>query len=132
LLAGMTMRSHDQFNTTIYGENDAYRGIFNGRRVVFMNKADMEERKLQQGQWVNLQSYYKDRVHCAKLFAVAPYDIPKGSLAVYFPEGNELIDLEATAKVSNTPMSKFFMAAVSPSSEEEAREAVAILLKKLK
>ncbi len=112
----MTIRSHDQFNTHIYGLDDRYRGIFNGRRVVFMNADDIREAGLQQGQWVDLTSHFgagEERV--ARQFMVAPYEIPRGCTATYFPEANVLVPIDSVAERSNTPTSKFVIISVAPS-----------------
>lgn len=101
-----TIRSHDQFNTTIYGLDDRYRGIHNERRVVFMNAVDMEARKLKEREVVHMVSTYDGRLRQANNFQVIPYDIPKGNLAAYFPETNVLIPNEQFAEKSNTPISK--------------------------
>ena len=102
----MTIRSHDQFNTTIYGINDRYRGIQGERRVVFLNQKDMEARGLKPKQPVNLISHWEGKQRKANLFLAIPYNIPKGCAAAYFPETNVLVPLESTAKISNTPTSK--------------------------
>ncbi|MCB0371862.1 MAG: FdhF/YdeP family oxidoreductase [Muricauda sp.] len=102
----MTIRSHDQFNTTIYGLNDRYRGIHNERRVVFMNEQDMEYRNLKKLDVVNLHSMYDDVKRTAEQFLVIPYEIPKGNMAAYFPETNLLIPIDQFADKSQTPISK--------------------------
>lgn len=102
----MTIRSHDQFNTTIYGLNDRYRGVFNERRIVFMNREDMKARNLQEHQVVHLKSHYKGAVRTANHFKVAGYDIPKNCCATYFPEANVLVPLESFAHTAKTPASK--------------------------
>ena len=102
----MTIRAHDQFNTTIYGLNDRYRGIHNGRRVLLMNPADMQQQNLQKMNVVHLQSCYKGVVRKAENFYVIPYDIPVGNLAAYYPETNVLIPIDAFAHKSQTPVSK--------------------------
>ncbi|MBJ6367237.1 FdhF/YdeP family oxidoreductase [Snuella sedimenti] len=102
----MTIRSHDQFNTTIYGLNDRYRGIFNERRVVLMNREDMKERNLEERQVVNLKSHYKSVVRTANNFKVVGYDIPKNCCATYFPETNVLVPLDSFAHTAKTPASK--------------------------
>ncbi|WP_318343871.1 FdhF/YdeP family oxidoreductase [Flagellimonas baculiformis] len=102
----MTIRSHDQFNTTIYGLNDRYRGVHNERRVVFMNQEDMYKRKLQKLDVVNLHSLYDGIQRTAEQFLVIPYDIPKGNMAAYFPETNLLVPYNHFADKSNTPISK--------------------------
>lgn len=101
----MTIRSHDQFNTTIYGMNDRYRGIIKGRRVVLMNRNDIVKSGLKHNDTVNLVSFYgNERV--SKNFRVVEYEIPSRSVATYFPEANEIIPISETARKSNTPVSK--------------------------
>lgn len=102
----MTIRSHDQFNTTIYGLNDRYRGIFNERRIIFMNRDDMQARHLKEQQVVNLKSEFKGIVREAKAFKVVGYDIPKTCCATYFPETNVLVPLDSFAHTAKTPASK--------------------------
>ncbi|WP_111709180.1 FdhF/YdeP family oxidoreductase [Lutibacter citreus] len=102
----MTTRSHDQFNTTIYGLDDRYRGIYNGRMVVFMNEEDVANLNLQKGDLVSLYNNYSNTKREVSGFAVVPYNIPKGCLATYFPEANPLVPLELTAHISHTPSSK--------------------------
>ncbi|HSU52726.1 MAG TPA: FdhF/YdeP family oxidoreductase, partial [Candidatus Dormibacteraeota bacterium] len=111
-----TIRSHDQFNTSIYGLDDRYRGIFSGRHVVFMNEDDMREATLVQGQYVDLTSHFKGEQRHAKRFMVAPYPIPRGCIATYFPESNVLVPNTSTADQSNCPASKSVVVSVSPSS----------------
>jgi molybdopterin-dependent oxidoreductase alpha subunit len=111
LLAGelvmMTIRSHDQFNTTIYGLDDRYRGIYNGRRVIFMNAGDIKENGLKKGDAVDIVSIYNDRVRIAEDFKVVPFSIPPKCCATYFPEANVLVPIDSVAAVSNTPASKY-------------------------
>ncbi|ALM08266.1 hypothetical protein SB49_10980 [Sediminicola sp. YIK13] len=102
----MTIRSHDQFNTTIYGLNDRYRGVHNERRVVFMNPRDMEKLKLNKLDVVNLISTYDQKERKALKFLVIPYDIPEGNLASYYPETNVLVPYNHYADKSYTPISK--------------------------
>ncbi|MCF7560180.1 FdhF/YdeP family oxidoreductase [Sabulilitoribacter multivorans] len=102
----MTIRSHDQFNTTIYGLDDRYRGVFNERRVIFMNKEDMNLQHLSEHQVVNLKSEYNGVVREAKNFKVVGYDIPKNCCATYFPETNVLVPLDSFAHTAKTPASK--------------------------
>lgn len=102
----MTIRSHDQFNTTIYGLDDRYRGIYNERRVLLMNPDDMEKLQLQKLQVVHLQSNYNNKKRTATNFKVVPYNIPIGNLAAYFPETNVLIPYNHYADRSQTPISK--------------------------
>ncbi|MEP6603336.1 MAG: FdhF/YdeP family oxidoreductase [Spartobacteria bacterium] len=113
----MTIRSHDQFNTTIYGLSDRYRGIYNGRRVVFMNAADVEAAGLQQGQLVDLFGCFQKEERIAAHFMVAPFNIPRGCTATYFPEANVLVPINSTADRSNTPVSKSVVIRVRPSAE---------------
>ncbi|WP_332643512.1 FdhF/YdeP family oxidoreductase [Aeromicrobium sp.] len=102
-----TLRSHDQFNTTIYGFSDRYRGIENGRRVVFVHPDDIEEMGLADGSIVDLHSVWRDDVErIAPRFRVVAYDTPRGSAAAYYPETNPLVPLDSTALDSNTPTSK--------------------------
>ena len=114
----MTIRTHDQFNTTIYGLDDRYRGIFNGRRVVFMHAADMTEAGLTQGQLVDLTNRHGGVERIAHAFMVAPYRIPRGCLATYFPETNVLVPIDSVAAKSNTPTSKFVIVTLAPSPAE--------------
>ncbi len=102
----MTIRSHDQFNTTIYGLNDRYRGIFNERRIIFMNPEDMEIRGLVEQQVVNLKSVFKGVTRVANKFKVVGYDIPKRCCATYYPETNVLVPLDSFAHTAKTPASK--------------------------
>ena len=102
----MTIRSHDQFNTTIYGLDDRYRGVFNGRMVVFMNESDVKSKGLKQGDLVTLYNNYNNTERVVEGFAVVPYNIPKGCLATYFPESNPLVPLGLHAHSSHTPSSK--------------------------
>jgi len=102
----MTVRSHDQYNTTIYGMHDRYRGIHNERRIVMMNEADMAAAGLSSGDKVDLSSEYDGEVRHARLFQVVPYSIPRGNICTYFPEANTLVPITRTARGSNTPISK--------------------------
>ena len=102
----MTVRSHDQYNTTIYGMHDRYRGIHNERRVVMMNELDMAEHGFTSGQHVDLTSEYDGEVRRVDLFQVIPYPIPRGNICTYFPETNPLVPITRTARGSNTPISK--------------------------
>ncbi len=102
----MTIRTHDQYNTTIYGLNDRYRGVLNERRVIFMNPKDMKEQGLEKLDMVDIVSHFKGANRIAKSFIVIPYSIPKQCSATYFPEANVLVPLKSTARISNTPTSK--------------------------
>ena len=102
----MTIRSHDQFNTTIYGLNDRYRGIFNERRVVLMNEEDMRALSLEKKSVVNLKSNDNGVERRANNFLVVPYPIPRSNVATYFPEANPLVPIDSFAEWSLTPASK--------------------------
>ena len=102
----MTIRSHDQFNTTIYGLDDRYRGVYNERRVIFMNPEDMEQSNLKKRDVVDISSNYDNTERTAHRFIVIPYKIPKGDLAAYFPETNVLVPYNHFADRSKTPISK--------------------------
>jgi molybdopterin-dependent oxidoreductase alpha subunit len=101
-----TVRSHDQYNTTIYGLDDRYRGIQNGRKILLMNMSDMEELKLNQYEKVDIFSKYNGIKRMIYGFKAIPYNIPKGNVAAYFPEANPLVPIDLVAKESNTPVSK--------------------------
>jgi molybdopterin-dependent oxidoreductase alpha subunit len=110
-----TIRSHDQFNTTIYGLDDRYRGIKGARRVVLMNAADMAERGISAGEEVDIRSHWKDGVErLAPRFKAVAYDVPRGACAAYFPEANVLIPLGKTAKGSNQPSAKLIPVTIAP------------------
>ncbi len=111
----MTIRSHDQFNTTIYGLNDRYRGIQNERRIIFMNEEDMTAQNLTKLEVVNLTSNYDNTKRVAEQFLVVPYDIPKGNVAAYFPETNMIIPYNHYADYSNTPISKSVIVSIEKS-----------------
>ena len=109
----MTIRSHDQYNTTIYGLDDRYRGVENGRRVLFMNKKDIKQAGLNKGDYVDISSHYDKQTRVAKSFMVVPYDIPRGNLATYFPETNVLVPHDQFARKSETPISKSIIVKVN-------------------
>ena len=102
----MSIRSHDQFNTTIYGLNDRYRGIYNERRVVFMNKKDIKKFNLNSLDLIDIESLYNGKKRVAEKFHVVPYNIPSQNLACYFPEANVLVPINEFAFKSQTPISK--------------------------
>ena len=115
----MTIRSHDQFNTSIYGLDDRYRGIYNGRRVVFLNRDDISAAGLQAGQTVDLTSHFEGEERVARRFVVVPYSIPRRCAATYFPETNVLVPLRSVADKSNTPASKSVVISIQPSVDGE-------------
>ena len=110
-----TIRSHDQYNTTVYGLNDRYRGVFGERRVVFINAEDMAELGLMAGQWVDLESLCDDNIkRVAERFMLVTYNIPRTCLAAYFPETNCLVPLSAFSDGARTPTSKSLMVILHP------------------
>jgi molybdopterin-dependent oxidoreductase alpha subunit len=114
-----TMRSHDQYNTTIYGLDDRYRGVKDGRRVVFVNPADIERFGLKDGDRVDLVSEFTNgdgqlQERRAKDFMVVAYSTPQGNAAAYYPETNPLVPLDHTAARSNTPVSKAIVIRLEP------------------
>ncbi|MDP9349004.1 MAG: FdhF/YdeP family oxidoreductase [Gemmatimonadota bacterium] len=111
----MSMRSHDQFNTTVYGLDDRYRGIYNERRVILMNPDDVRERGLQPGQVVDLTSHWEGETRTARQFIVVEFPLPRRCTATYYPETNVLVPIGSVAERSNTPTSKFVILTVQPS-----------------
>jgi formate dehydrogenase major subunit len=102
-----SVRSHDQFNTTIYSLNDRYRGVKGGRHVLFVNPDDLAELGLADGDFVDIHSEWKDGVdRVAKGFRLISYPTAHGCVASYFPEANSLVPLDYVAETSNTPVSK--------------------------
>ncbi len=114
-LAMMTVRSHDQFNTTIYGMDDKYRGIRGGRRVIFLNEQDLAERGIKSGDYVDISSHFAGRTITAARFLAIVYPIPRFCAATYFPEANVLVPIGSTADGSNTPSSKYVVITVEKS-----------------
>ncbi|HJP94942.1 MAG TPA: FdhF/YdeP family oxidoreductase [Pyrinomonadaceae bacterium] len=114
----MTIRSHDQFNTSIYSPNDRYRGIRNGRQVVFLNKDDIAAAGLRARQVVDLVSHFEGEERIARRFVIVPYDIPRRCAATYFPEANVLVPVRNVALKSNTPVSKSVVITIRPVTEE--------------
>ncbi|MDB5731940.1 MAG: CbbBc protein [Variovorax sp.] len=103
----LTTRSHDQYNTTIYGMDDRYRGVFGQRRVVFIHAEDIRALGLKDGDWVDLQTVWSDgQERRAERFRLVAYDIPRGNLAAYYPETNPLVPLDSVALNAGTPASK--------------------------
>lgn len=113
----MTIRSHDQFNTTVYGLEDRYRGIKHGRRVILLNAEDIHQAGLFEGQRVDLTSHFNGEERRGRNFVVVPYDIPRGCAATYFPEANVLVPVGSVADKSNTPASKSVVITITPSRE---------------
>jgi molybdopterin-dependent oxidoreductase alpha subunit len=110
-----TVRSHDQYNTTIYGLDDRYRGIHQGRRVVFVRPDDIATLGLSDGQMVDIVSEWRDgSERRAPAFRVVSYPVVAGCCAAYFPEANVLVPLDSTAEGSNTPTSKSIVVRLEP------------------
>jgi anaerobic selenocysteine-containing dehydrogenase len=101
-----TIRSHDQFNTTVYSDDDRYRGIAGSRRVVFVNAADVRDAGLEPGEAVDIVSEWAGEERTVPGFRVVPYDIPAGCVATYYPEANGLVPIGHVAERSNTPAYK--------------------------
>ena len=114
----MTIRSHDQFNTSVYSSNDRYRGISEGRQVVFLNAEDIAAAGLNARQVVDLVSHFEGEERIARRFTVVPYDIPRRCAATYFPEANVLVPVRSVALKSNTPVSKSVVISIRPAMEE--------------
>ena len=114
----MTVRTHDQYNTTIYGLNDRYRGVYNERRVIFMNEKDMQEHGLNNLDVVDIKSHFNGEERIAEKFKVVAYPIPSKCCATYFPEANVLVPIGSVAEKSNTPTSKFIKITVKKRSSE--------------
>ena len=110
-----TLRSHDQFNTTVYGLSDRYRGIEGGRLVVMVNRRDLEVMGLRDGDRVDIVSCWDDgRDRRVRDFRVVEYDTPVGTAAAYYPETNPLVPLGSAAEGSNTPTSKSVVVRLEP------------------
>ncbi len=102
-----TTRSHDQYNTTIYGHNDRYRGVFGQRRVVFIHADDIQALGMKDGDWVDMKTVWDDgHERRADKFKLVAYDIPRGNLGAYYPETNPLVPLSSVALNAGTPASK--------------------------
>ena len=101
-----TVRSHDQYNTTIYEYGDRYRGIEKGRRVIFIHPDDIREAGFQQGEKVDLFSDYKNIKRTVYGFTLVPYDLPRKCLMAYFPEANPLVPAHLCNPITGTPASK--------------------------
>jgi molybdopterin-dependent oxidoreductase alpha subunit len=124
----MTTRSHDQYNTTIYGLDDRYRGVFGQRRVLFISREDLQKLGMQAGQWVDIATVSDDGIaRRANRFKLVEYDIPAGCIAGYYPETNPLVPLSALGDHSRTPTSKSIPVVLTPSRNETANEAHSVL-----
>jgi len=110
----MTVRSHDQYNTTIYGLDDRYRGLKGDRRVVLLHRDDLRELGLKDGQTVDITSHFQGETRTARRFTALAYDIPRGCACTYFPEANALVPARHVAHTSNTPASKSVVITLAP------------------
>jgi molybdopterin-dependent oxidoreductase alpha subunit len=111
-----TMRSHDQFNTTIYSLNDRYRGIKKGRKVIFVHPDDLAALGIDNGELVDVHSEFTDNVdRVVRQFKAVAFPTSRGCAAAYFPEANPLVPLDFTAQGSNTPASKSVVVRLEPS-----------------
>ncbi|MCL9783312.1 FdhF/YdeP family oxidoreductase [Vibrio sp. S4M6] len=107
LLVLQTLRTHDQYNTTVYGMDDRYRGVYGQRKVLFMNKEDIDALGLKEFDQVDMLSHWHDGIERrVSGFSVVEYDIPKGNAAAYYPETNPLVPLDSYGDLSWTPTSK--------------------------
>lgn len=111
-----TIRSHDQFNTTIYSFDDRYRGVRGHRRVVFLHPTDMAEAGLEENQLVDLASHFQGEIRTVAGFRAIPFDLPRRCAATYFPEANPLVPIGSIADRSHTPTYKSIVITISPSS----------------
>ena len=115
-----TLRSHDQYNTTIYGFEDRYRGISGDRKIIMMHAQDIEDLSFQAEDKVDIEALWPDDV-CRKVtgFKLIPYDTPRGNIAAYFPEANPLVALASVGKGSYTPTSKTIAVVISKHENEK-------------
>ena len=114
----MTLRSHDQYNTTLYGLDDRYRGVYGRRDVLFLSPEEMKARALQEGQLVDVTSRFQNDTRAIRgFFRVTPLEMPPGCAAAYFPEANELVHRDSVADESHTPTSKSVIIRVQASRE---------------
>jgi molybdopterin-dependent oxidoreductase alpha subunit len=117
----MTIRSHDQFNTTIYGEDDRYRGIYNGRRVIFMNPEDVLAQGFLPGEKIDITSHFQGEKREVRKFMIVPYEIPRRCVACYYPEANPLAQIKNVADESRQPVYKSLVVTLAASSTRDAR-----------
>ena len=130
LLTLMTTRSHDQYNTTIYGLDDRYRGVYGQRRVLFANRDDLAMLGFEPGQRVDITSVWDDGVkRHVEDFLLVEYDIPRGCLGAYYPETNPLVPLSSVADGAGTPTSKSIPVLLSPAKANQAGAARALPVK---
>jgi molybdopterin-dependent oxidoreductase alpha subunit len=120
----MTLRSHDQYNTTIYGLDDRYRGVTGGRRVIFLNAEDIHEAGFAERERVDLVGHFNGVERIAPDFLIVPYPIPRRCAATYYPEANVLVPIDSVAEKSNTPTSKSVVITLRRRSIEESHHGV--------
>ncbi|MBD0785521.1 FdhF/YdeP family oxidoreductase [Vibrio sp. Y2-5] len=119
-----TMRSHDQYNTTLYGLNDRYRGVFGMREVLFINEDDIAKLGFKNGDKVDMVSLWEDGVtRRVQGFTLVAYDIPKGQAAAYYPETNPLVPLDSYGERTFTPTSKFIAIKLEKASSDEIQRS---------
>ena len=118
VLVLQTLRSHDQYNTTIYGFEDRYRGIYNERKVLLINPKDIQALGFTEGALVDIETLWPDTVERkVSGFKLIAYDIPQGNAAAYFPEANPLVPLASKGDFSDTPTSKSVAIVLSASKQ---------------
>lgn len=114
-----TVRSHDQFNTTVYGLDDRYRGVYHGRRVIFLHEDDMRDLGIAPRQWVDITSHFEGETRVARRFEAVPYPIARRCAATYFPETNGLVPIRSVAAGSNQPAQKCVRITLGPSAARQ-------------
>jgi molybdopterin-dependent oxidoreductase alpha subunit len=120
-----TTRSHDQYNTTIYGHDDRYRGVFGQRRVLFINREDIRALGFRDGDWVDILTVWDDgHERRADRFRLVAYDIPRGNIAAYYPETNPLVPLASVALNAGTPTSKSIPVVLVPHRVRQDEERI--------
>jgi molybdopterin-dependent oxidoreductase alpha subunit len=115
-----TVRSHDQFNTVVYGLDDRYRGVFAGRHVIFVSPEDIARLGFKPGEWVDITSHFEGETRVARRFKLIEYPIARGCAATYFPEANVLVPIRSLAAKSQQPAQKSVRITLAPSSEQSA------------
>jgi len=124
-----TMRSHDQFNTTIYALNDRYRGIHKGRDVIFVNPDDIIELGLTDGQRVDIfGEWHDEKERVLRNYRVVSYATARGCAAAYYPEANVLVPLDSAGEGSNTPTSKAVIVRLEPAAALVPADGAAVIL----
>jgi anaerobic selenocysteine-containing dehydrogenase len=125
VFALQTTRSHDQYNTTIYGDDDRYRGVFGQRRVLFINQEDIRALHFKNGDWVDILTVWDDgEERRADRFRLVAYDVPRGNIAAYYPETNPLVPLASIALNAGTPTSKSIPVVLVPHRVRQEEERI--------